>query len=228
MNNLNYIDISSLFSNQSIRALFSLKTFAVTGQINANTFAKEVGFDPTTLTIPQQIHSSNVSVCSLPGKISECDGTFTNQSDLVCSIQVADCLPIFFAHRFELIFGLVHAGWRGLVNNIILESGLLLKKCNYDLSEFEVIIGPSIQKCCFEVGPDIVDNFNSRYVKNINSNKVKVDLQKLAFDKFLEIDFKKNNIYQMDDCTLCNSEKYYSYRKDGVKAGRMIGLIGAK
>ena len=32
----------------------------------------------------------------------------------------------------------------------------------------------------------------------------------------------------MPDCTFCLESQYYSYRRNGKKAGRMIGLIGVK
>ena len=228
MNNNRYIDISDLFLNSSIRSIFSLKGFSLKKKINRYSLAKEVGFNPSYLVNPHQVHSSNISICSKPGEILECDGVFTEKSNIVCSIQVADCLPLFFAHRSECVFGLVHAGWRGLVNNIILESGFLLRKHGFNLSEYEIVIGPSIQSCCFEVRDDIIDNFSKRYVKKTEHRKYKVDLQKFAFDKCLDIGFKSNNIIQMNECTFCNSKKYYSFRKEGEKSGRMIGLIGTK
>ena len=228
MNHPTYLDISNIFFNPSIKAFFSLKNFSASGKEKTNYFAKKVGFNNSKLLVPNQIHSSNVKICSYPGEVPNCDGTFTNQSNIVCSIQVADCLPIYFAHRSKLLFGLIHAGWRGLVNDIILASGLLLKKFNHNLSDFEVVIGPSIQNCCFEVGDDIIHNFQKRHFRALNYNKFKVDLQKLAFDKFIDIGFKAKNIHKLDDCTLCKSEKYFSFRRDGEMAGRMYGLIGAE
>ena len=196
MNHPTYIDISSIFFNRSIKAFFSLKNFSTSCKEKTNYFAKKVGFNNSKLLVPNQIHSSNVKMRLSPGKVPNCDGTFTNQSNIVCSIQVADCLPIYFAHRSKVLFGLIHAGWRGLVNDIILASGSLLKKCNYSLSDFEVVIGPSIQNCCFEVGDDIIHNFHKRHFRTINYNKFKVDLQKLAFDKFVDTGFKTKNIHR--------------------------------
>ena len=228
MKDLSYLDVSSIFSNKSIKAFFSLRKLSKLGKVTINSFAREVGFNPSTLLIPNQVHSSKVSFYKVPGEIPECDGAFTNQRNIVCSIKVADCLPIYFVHRFELLFGIIHAGWRGLVNDIIFESGRLLKKNNYKLADFEIYIGPSIRSCCFEVGHDIIDDFHPKYVENINGGKFKVDLQNLAMDKLMEIKIKRNNIYVNDNCTSCNHENYFSYRRDGKLAGRMFGLLGIK
>ena len=83
------------------------------------------------------------------------------------------------------------------------------------------------------VQPDIIisqwiDDFHPKYVENINSGKFKVNLQNLAMDKLMEIDIKRNNIYVNDNCTSCNHENYFSYRRDGKSAGRMFGLLGIK
>ena len=49
-----------------------------------------------------------------PGKLDNCDGVFTSNPKVVCSIKVADCMPIFFAHQYLSFYGVVHAGWKGL------------------------------------------------------------------------------------------------------------------
>jgi copper oxidase (laccase) domain-containing protein len=44
----------------------------------------------------------------------------------------------------------------------------------------------------------------------------------------LESGFIENEITVLSDCTFCEQEKYHSYRRNGKKAGRMIGLLGTK
>jgi len=34
------------------------------------------------------------------------------------------------------------------------------------------------------------------------------------------------NILSSEECTKCNPDKYFSYRRSGEKAGRMISVIG--
>ena len=53
-----------------------------------------------------------------------------------------------------------------------------------------------------------------------------VDLQKIAFDELSNIGFAKNQIKISNDCSFCESDIYFSYRRDGDGTGRMIGLIG--
>ena len=70
---------------------------------------------------------------------------------MVCSIKVADCLPIYFVNSVSKTIGLVHAGWRGLSSGIIKN---YLKKIDKETDSYRntfVIIGPSIQRCCFQI-----------------------------------------------------------------------------
>jgi len=45
---------------------------------------------------------------------TEADACVTTASGAVCTIMVADCLPVLFAHRNGQVVAAAHAGWRGL------------------------------------------------------------------------------------------------------------------
>ena len=223
-----FLQIKPQFSNNNIKAFFSLRSYPANGEAGRNELAKIVGFKPQNLITPIQTHSTNVNFLFTADLVQSCDGVFTNKKELICSIQVADCMPIYFAHLSENVFGLVHAGWRGLVDGILEESAALLLKNGYKLSDFEIVIGPSIQKCCFEVRDDIIKKFKSEFVIRTNQDGVyKVDLQKYAFSNMADMGFEESNIELSNDCTFCLQEKYHSFRRDGKASGRMIGLIGS-
>jgi len=228
MNNHTWMDISTRFSNPGIKAIFSYKSFPAEGVDGRKTLAEDVGFNSRSLIIPNQIHSTHISFCSDQGRIPECDGVFSTNPNLICSIQVADCMPVYFAHRTEAVFGLVHAGWRGLVNGIFSESGTILKYHEHVLTDFEIVIGPSIQNCCFEVSDDVMNQFDPRFVENKKNGKYRIDLQRLALARLGRSGFNKDKIQVMKDCTFCQDQRYHSYRRNGEKSGRMIGLIGMK
>ena len=215
------------FSNANIRAAFSLKSNPIEGFEGIRYFAKKAGFDPNGLVIPKQTHSTNVSFAKSVNSIENCDGVFTDEKDIVCSIQVADCMPIYFAHCSKNVYGLVHAGWRGLVYGILENTSQIILENGYKLHDFEIFIGPSIQKCCFEIRDDIVGNFKIECVTPTQkTGKYKVDLQYQARREMTQIGFKKKQIKVSTDCTYCSQEKYHSFRRDGKNSGRMIGLIG--
>ena len=215
------------FSNANIRAAFSLKSTPIKRIEGRKSFAKKAGFDLNGHVIPKQTHSTNVRFIKSVDSIENCDGVFTDGRDIICSIQVADCMPIYFAHYSKNVYGLVHAGWRGLVYGILENTSQLILENGFKLHDFEIFIGPSIQKCCFEISDDIVGNFKIECVTPTKkSGKYKVDLQYQARREMIQMGFKKNQIKVSTDCTYCSQEKYHSFRRDGKNSGRMIGLIG--
>ena len=141
MRNSGWLDFSHHLSNKNILAVFSDKTFPSDGDEGRENFAIISGFNQNSLIIPKQIHSINVNFVKNPGEVLNTDGVFTMVPTLTCSLQVADCLPIYFSHISKNIYGLVHAGWRGLVNGIIQKSAGLLKKMNISLLTATAAVG---------------------------------------------------------------------------------------
>tara|TARA_B100000941_G_scaffold262409_1_gene215170 strand:- start:1379 stop:1684 length:306 start_codon:yes stop_codon:yes gene_type:complete len=94
------------------------------------------------------------------------------------------------------------------------------------LTSFDIYIGPSIQKCCFEVSDDVLNRFPSEYIKQKSSGKFMVDLQNIAFEELKVFGFSADKIKITDDCSFCREDMYFSYRRDGEDTKRMIGFIG--
>ena len=170
-------------SNKKIKIYFFSKQYMIKKKINEINYKSFKEFKGKDFLIPNQIHSANVNFSDIPGRFDNCDGVFTSNPKVVCSIRVADCMPIFFAHQYLSFYGVVHAGWRGLTNGILKNTSILLKDMKLCLTNFDIFIGPSIQKCCFEVSSDIVNSFPAKYVKQKSDKKFMVDLQKIAFDE---------------------------------------------
>jgi YfiH family protein len=221
-----WVDYSHHFSNQNIKAIFSYKFFNADGLEGRKDLAYQTGFNSDSLIIPKQTHSTNILFSMEAGRILDTDGIFSSDPNLVCSIQVADCMPVYFVHQLDPVFGLVHAGWRGLVNGILLQSAKQIEEKGISLSNFDILIGPSIQKCCFEVSDDVINQFDSNFIEKKWAGKYRIDLQKLALHQLVKNGFKRERITTLTECTYCDTEKYHSYRRNGKKAGRMIGLLG--
>ncbi|SVB74028.1 uncharacterized protein METZ01_LOCUS226882, partial [marine metagenome] len=94
------------------------------------------------------------------------------------------------------------------------------------LSDFTIVIGPSIQACCFEVRNDIIDQFDPTFYMKNSKNRFSVDLQKWAVQQLVDSGIIRSRILLIDKCTFCNQNEYHSYRRNGPKAGRMIAIIG--
>ena len=224
----NWSDYSYLFQNKKIDAVFSHSSFPISKLCDVKNFAKVSGFNFNNLIIPNQIHSDNVEIRNKPGLIQNCDGVFSSDISLICSIKVADCMPIYFVHKSYPIFGIVHVGWKGLSKKILSVVGSKLLDNNWPLSEFEILIGPSIQQCCFEVDENIIDKFEIDFlIKNING-KFSVSLQLSAKKELIQIGFNGENIMIDNQCSCCDKKKFYSYRRDNKNTGRMVALLGPR
>ena len=115
-----------------------------------------------------QIHSTNIEVVSNKKLVySNVDGIFSCNKNYALQVKTADCLPIFFIHEHEDIFGVIHAGWKGLKNGIISKSTKLLSSHINDLNEITVFIGPSISQKNYEVKNEFIDYFGNEFIDKV-------------------------------------------------------------
>ena len=185
-----------------------------------------VNLDSGRLVTINQIHSSEILIANSPGFYDFADGIINKGGSLVCSIKVADCLPIFFVNNMSKTIGLVHAGWRGISSGIIGKFVKSIEVCNENITDFHVLIGPSIQRCCFEIRDDVLDSFDANFYNPIKKNKYRVDLQAWTVYQLIKLGFSEQKINKINKCTFCLDDLYYSYRRDGSNSGRMYALAG--
>lgn len=103
----------------------------------------------------QQVHGPKIVERS--DQIVEADGIFTQETGQPIHIFTADCIPLlFFSPDKNAPIIAVHSGWRGVLNRIALNAMELLSGC-----PVQVVIGPSILSCCFEVKEDLVEAFRA-------------------------------------------------------------------
>jgi len=225
----NWISYSNYFEIVGLKTVFTTRyTLSNSVDNDRMAFTELVGLNPKNLIIPKQTHSSNISVCETPGNYPDTDAIIAINQDLVLSIQVADCFPIFIVDIKTHYTALVHAGWRGLVANIIPKTIQEMIDLGCKKEQLKIVLGPSIKSCCFEVRTDVVHLFpNDSIQANPNKEgKYWIDLLRIAKNQLYKVGIELSNIYLDHHCTSCQWDSFYSYRRDGKKAGRMLGLIG--
>ena len=114
-----FLDLSSYFAQENFRAGFSLGSFPYTTPEDRKQLAEALGLNSSNLVVPKQVHGNQVQFCIAPGKLVDIDALISKSADVVLSIQVADCIPLFVQDKNSKIFGLVHAGWRGTTKGIV-------------------------------------------------------------------------------------------------------------
>lgn len=219
-------DYSLIFPLNDIRMVFSNKKADIKKHSDLISLSDLVGLNSDNIININQIHSSKVIMVETPGNYDAADGIINEGGNLICSIKVADCLPIYFVNNNTKTIGLVHAGWRGLSLGIINKFANNINKYYENTSDYYALIGPSIQSCCFEIKDDVLVYFDSRFYRQIGYNRYKVSLQEWALHQLIDIGIAKKNISVINKCTYCLDTIYHSYRRNGSAAGRMYALLG--
>lgn len=105
---------------------------------------------PGPWTWLQQVHGANVVVVDEPGAkcAAPADASVTKCVDAVLSVQTADCAPLVLAS--ESLVGLVHAGWRGIVEGVIGATFGSLRDLGGE--EIHALLGPCIAPAGYQFG----------------------------------------------------------------------------
>ncbi len=168
-----------------------------------------------------QIHSTNIEVVNNKKLVyNNVDGIFSCNKNYALQVKTADCLPIFFIHEHKNIFGVIHAGWKGLKNGIISKSTKLLSSHINNLNEITAFIGPSISQKNYEVKNEFIDYFGNKFIDKVE-DKFFCNLKAVASSQLQKLGIK--NVIDCNQCTYEN-ENYHSYRRNKTSK-RMIGLI---
>ncbi len=92
------------------------------------------------------------------------DALLTNQSGLLLAVQVADCLPILLVDPKQRVVAAVHAGWRGTAKRIAEKTvGQMRARFGCRPADLRAAIGPGIHGCCYQVGREVVEAFESQF-----------------------------------------------------------------
>lgn len=159
------------------------------------------------------------------------DGVVTNCKNLTLCVFTADCVPILLYDPVKEVIGAVHSGWRGTVKKISVKAVRLMEE-KFGCSPKNIIaaIGPSIGKCCFEIGEDTAEMFKASHPA-VFGDLIKPCGEKYYADVagFAEYDLKMCGIEKTDRsavCTKCRNDLLFSHRcGDG---GRQCGFIMMK
>ncbi len=204
---------------------------------NQTRLAAIVGAPPVRLN---QVHGARVvrltAADAAPGASRhDADACVTTEPGVVCSIQVADCLPVLFAAPGAV--AAAHAGWRGLAAGVL--EATLAALCDASggkPGQVEVWLGPCIGPRRFEVGADVLQAFGvdpatarlpgtaaqaPRFVP-LNAGQWLADLPGLARDRLSACGVAA--VSGGTWCTASDVSRFFSFRRDGV-TGRMVAAI---
>lgn len=180
---------------------------------------------PVTL---RQIHSSLVfNAEGLANRQCEGDALISNEVGKCIGVRTADCVPLLLADPETHTVAAVHAGWRGTVSAIAQHTvQKLADEFGVRPSALHVAIGPAIRGCCYEVGPEVVQQLAPLFPEwRDKESRRKVDLVEANRRILVEAGVPDHQIHDCGLCTYCHHDRFYSYRRDPEDPGRMVASI---
>jgi len=176
----------------------------------------------------RQVHSADVvpsdKAAELPDS-AQGDGIVSSTPGLWIGIRTADCVPILIADPARHAVGAIHAGWRGTVASIASEGvGKLAQLWASEPHNLLAAIGPSIGRCCFEVGPEVAQEFRNLFPEATHLPRT-IDLIEANRRQLVAAGVGAENIDVLGTCTVCGGPEFHSWRRDREVSGRMIAAI---
>lgn len=177
----------------------------------------------------EQVHGSDVVVHektrSSPAMPPRADAAVAFAPGRVCVVMTADCLPVVFTDRAGTRVGVAHAGWRGLVGGVLEAT---IRALHAAPAELVAWLGPAIGPDAFEVGAEVRAAFIERHAANDAgfsrnaAGRYQADLYALA--KIALGRAGVSSITGGGHCTQRESGRFFSFRRDGGRTGRMATL----
>ena len=241
------------FTKQDLRGAVERNRMAFLRQLGAIR-----GRTPWPLITLRQIHSDLIHcVAELPQETLVGDGLITRMPAILVAIQTADCLPVILVDTKQKAVGVFHGGWRGTVKRIVEKGVGEMRRWFGTLPKnIKAAIGPGIHGCCYEVGAEVRQQFESQFayaadlfreVKESDPVREKypllfltarapghgelppklfLDLVKANRRQLISVGVLPKNISASTLCTACSPDLLFSYRAENGVTGRMMGVAG--
>jgi polyphenol oxidase len=184
----------------------------------------------------RQTHSTIVHHISNPGMATDAlegDALFTDFRNVALGVVVADCLPIYLVADGGQVIGLAHAGWRGTLGRIAVQtSEAMCRQYGISPDSLSYALGPCIGRDCYEIGPEVASLFRSEFPmsdeflstqRETGNTKCRLDLKAANRQMLRQTGLKE--IAELHLCTLCQPDDMFSARRDRVTGRNMAILL---
>lgn len=167
---------------------------------------RKLGIADWPLLTAEQVHGSKIAVIDrpVPGdkESAGCDGLITNQRKIALGIHVADCCAVYLVDPKTPAIGLVHSGKKGTEQEIAAKAIAQMRE-NFGTNPADLVIqlSPCIRPPHYEI------DFAAKIIEQCRSAGAE-------------------QIFASSECTACDIARYYSYRAEKGKTGRMLALLG--
>ncbi len=250
------------FTKEDSKAAVERNRAAFLQELKATTSRRKggAGAQPWPLVTLRQVHSDVIHfVDASPESQLFGDGLITAMPGLLLGIQTADCLPVILVDPKRRAVGVFHAGWRGTVQRIVEKGvGEMRRRFGSRPRDLKAAIGPGIHECCYEVGAEVREKFQSQFSyaaklfreveerdpvrdkypmlfltarppgHSVLPKKIFLDLVEANRQQLLTAGVPAQSIEASPLCTYCRTDVLFSYRAEKGKTGRMMGVVGIR
>lgn len=208
------------------------------------------GTVPDRIVSAYQTHTSNVMRVGADqaGKgvtreriYPDVDGLLTNEPGLLLTTSHADCTPVFLVDPVHRAIAMVHSGWRGTAGRIALNAiREMRREFGTEPADLVAAIGPCICVSCYEVGPEVAEQFLGMFgeetafvdvtgagpmLKKKDNGKYLLNQKSLNVRILTEAGVPREQISVSAYCTYERSDLFFSHRKMGEKRGNLRAFL---
>ncbi|MGE5551321.1 MAG: peptidoglycan editing factor PgeF [Bacteroidota bacterium] len=205
-------------------------------------FLAGLGFEIGSLVAAQQVHGDRVAVvgenergagaCDYKTALPATDGLATDLPGLVLSVYYADCAPVLLVDPVRRAVAAVHAGWRGAVAGIAARAvAVMTAELGCDPGRMLAAVGPAIGACCYRVGDDVAAVVPAGARAKViipRQDGLHLDLAGLNAWWLRSGGLSPARIHLSRHCTACELGRFFSFRRQGQAAGRMMAIIAIR
>jgi YfiH family protein len=202
---------------------------------NLRRIARVLGVARAELYVCRQVHGREVLVLGseqAPGTVATtpADSIVTSEPALACAVRTADCVPILIGDPESGRVAAVHAGWRGVAQDIAQATVEVMTRLGCRPAALTAAIGPHISVQAFEVGDDVARELArasgaADVIQRGGGQKARADLGKIVLAQLVAAGLAPDNVERLPGCTYGDGARFFSYRRDGQQSGRMLSAI---
>ncbi|MEJ2195606.1 MAG: peptidoglycan editing factor PgeF [Ignavibacteriaceae bacterium] len=195
---------------------------------NRKYFFNQLGLSIDAIAYQKQVHGDEIKFVSSGGDCGESDAMITTKKGIGLALSTADCCAIFIFDVVKQIIAGVHSGWRGTSKRILSKVlKILFDEYSSKPENLVCYLSPSISKANYQVGPEVAQQFDLRYIMPVGENFL-LNISKINYDILSHSGVKPQNIQLSNLCSYEYSSILHSYRRDGKESGRSLGVIVMK
>ena len=214
--------------DKNINVLFSTAKNNVSYKLNDIDTSKNFEvlqeiFDVKKVNYTNQVHGDNIINLDFnESKDKEADGLIISKANEILGVFTADCVPVIIYDPDKDVIATIHSGWKGTILDISKQAVNILKE-KYKCENINVVIGPAVGACCYQVSDELVHRFNEKYGESVSKGRM-LDLKKVIRFQLHGM-VNKDKITDLGICTNCYEDlEFHSYRKKKEEAGRLFSF----